>query len=746
MSRRLLLLILSALALVGALPVAPTLAQGGDPRLVTEFEVPGAIKLKFPTVGVRDGTVHVGATHNEATALYWNKAETATSFSQAFEVGSAQGQGDYSSASLFVAPDNTVYYVWGSIEERRLKLRVRDAAGNWGPERTVLAGGGNSFPIFPRVAFSQGRIFVIWQDIDKPLYVKTSTDGGATFSNQVGVGQRFTFSAPPAITVGPNNEVALAYNSKDYEIFAAVWNGTSFVEERVTPFGFSNPSITIGPNGTIYAAFRGIGGDVPFGAYYAERQSAGNWARRTLVNGTVEGAVNVVAGEDGTLHFAWQAKPSGAPQIFYAFQAPGQARTNAIGGQAGAVFNPSLAVGDTGSGLAHVVAERFGGDDNTRLRYYLFEGQAIPAVDAVPRIEGAAVGAVPVVAKKENISVGFDNVQNGPTEIRWNWGSAPTDADNDSGGWKAFQNPIQVPVLPDLPADCSEVTLYTQVRNANASGSAQSAKMRIDGTVDAQVSSSNPYSKRKAPDFSGDSLADFVSNGGASDGDSAYTRAPVFYLELQNQADCSGLKDVATGQSSTNLASAYPITDGKFANIVPFPQLPDEGPTNVVVRVSDVAGNIRDYTQEFTYDTTPPTLSSSGPDILSLGTTTSSLLVNLEFEGVQVSDNLYPDPGFWGIWVANSRTPVADPLSNPDLLWVPVHTPGVEVVGGSASFISENWSLGAGLPESQVTPGTYYVYVRFLDGAGNPSAAYLSAETTLNAITLPAMYLPILQK
>lgn len=747
MSRRL-LLFACVLTLLSALPVASVAqAQPAAPRLVTEFTIDGATKLKFPSVAVRDGIVHVAATSNEATALYWNKQEGATSFGAPFAVGSASGQGDYSSASLFAGSDGNLYYAWGSIDERRLKLRVRTAAGAWGPERTVFQGSG--FPVFTRTAFSQGRIFVVWED-NRPgggraLFARTSTDGGATFSGSIQLSGSKVFSIPSSIGVGPNGEVAVAYTLEDLEVHVAIWNGSGFTDERVTQFGFANPSASYTSDGKLLVGYRGIdrSGGLS-GAWVAERQAPSSWSPQQIATGYVEGAVNVVVDKDNTRHFAWQSLVSGSPRIFYAYQPAGQARSAAASSAGGTLFNPTLAVGNTSTGLAHVVSERFEGD-NSRLRYFLFEGKAAsPPPGVQPKIENAPANTVPIIGKKDTVSVSFENIENNPTQIRWRWGGAPSDSASDSGGWQNFTNPISVAVRQDLPVNCSEVELFVQARNTDVVGATRSAKVRIDGDISAAVAGGNPYSKGKAADFSGALLDDFVSSGGASDGDPAYTRVPVFYLELQNQADCSGLKDVATGQSATSIAPPYDLENGKFANIVPLPQLPEsDGAASVVVRVSDMAGNIKDYTQQFTYDTTPPTLSSTGGGVLSVGTgsVSSTLLVNLDFEGVQVSDNLYPAPGFWGVWVANSRTAVADPLNSPNLLWVPVQTPGA-----AANFTVQNWSLAAGLTKDQVTAGDYFVYVRFLDGAGNPSSAFVSTQTTLPAATEPAIYLPSLSR
>jgi hypothetical protein len=117
------------------------------------------------------------------------------------------------------------------------------------------------------------------------------------------------------------------------------------------------------------------------------------------------------------------------------------------------------------------------------------------------------------------------------------------------------------------------------------------------------------------------------------------------------------------------------------------------------------------------------------------------MLVELQFTSLSVTDNLYPGRGFWGVWLANSRTPVANPAADPTLVWVPVEVPG------DSNNFSIVWSLASGLPEAQRTPGTYYIYARVLDGAGNPSATVLPVTTiTLDQVTFPQVFLPMVQR
>jgi hypothetical protein len=112
---------------------------------------------------------------------------------------------------------------------------------------------------------------------------------------------------------------------------------------------------------------------------------------------------------------------------------------------------------------------------------------------------------------------------------------------------------------------------------------------------------------------------------------------------------------------------------------------------------------------------------------------------------VNVTDNLYrsnsPGTQFWGVWVANGPRNDLNPDPN-DLLWVPV-----EVADPATSF-SFSWNLfnnGPGPATDQ--QGQYVVFVKFLDGAGNPSTATFSTTVTLDAgYSLPTQRLPLVLK
>ncbi|MEO7912916.1 MAG: hypothetical protein ABIV47_24980, partial [Roseiflexaceae bacterium] len=144
-----------------------------------------------------------------------------------------------------------------------------------------------------------------------------------------------------------------------------------------------------------------------------------------------------------------------------------------------------------------------------------------------------------------------------------------------------------------------------------------------------------------------------------------------------------------------------------------------------------------------------PVLNSGGS---ATADTTNSIIRKLSFQGISVDDNLYGQQAnlpqlpagqrFWGVWMANttSATTTADDQS---LNWYPVP------VGTPNSSFTVTWDIFAGLnfpyTDLRNKPGTYYVFVRFLDGAGNASAESIKVPVTLTAgYEVPTVRLPTL--
>jgi len=279
-----------------------------------------------------------------------------------------------------------------------------------------------------------------------------------------------------------------------------------------------------------------------------------------------------------------------------------------------------------------------------------------------------------------------------------------------------------------------------QLFGATGTGALLSSTITIFSAVHASVAAVNPY-------LAGNEIAVSPADGGAHDGDPAYTRTGTAYLRVLDAGDCAGLSQLSLSGGATR-----PITDGAFLGYLTLPGGSTQGTRTFQVTVQDHAGNSATFpsaSQPFSmiYDATPPVLDSSQNPALTAPLSATSVLVRLAFDHIAVSDNLYgirenlpAGRQFWGVWLASSMSASADPAS---LAWVPIH------VAQPGSSFSVQWSLfsGLGLSDLHNHPGSYYVYAKFLDGAGNPSSATLAsaAITLLPGYQVPTISLPLLK-
>lgn len=737
---RSIVVILCTLAMIVTLAVTPmTQAQSETGlQLITEESVPGSRDVKFPHVGAGNGTAIVTGVADRNSPYAWAKADSAGEFPARFDLGeSGGGDPDYLNTAITFTPDGSAYAVWTTLEQGRIYLRRRDTAGNWGPTRTVA---NSNFPIFVEIAVStKGEIFVLWSEPGKtPLY-RVSTNQGVNWSSTRNVGNVVAFSSQMDLTAGPNGSMAAAYTGASggvLQVFLGLWNGSGFEIRRMSTLDIesADATVTFGPDGRIYYAWRGIEG----GVYFTEQQADGSFPRSRLAGSRAYGLVNLNTDEGGNIHFNWIAEPGGNKQIFYAFKEPNSAPRGPIASSnGGSIFNSHAAASASDAIYAHTVLEEFTGG-GLRTRYSLW------------RAEGSIFGATPVLANgaaitggKATVTLNFTNLRGGtPTEIRWRWGAAPTDSATDSGGFKAFANPLEIPIPAAIlnNTTCQPTTLYTQVRDTTTGTLEKEAKsdsIIIDGVVEASAIFANPYLYvDTAPENAGlDKVA------GALNGARNYTRIPLMYVDITSFDDCTDLKSVGIGRSANAIETVIAVTDEGYRGFVPLPGLADlqEGEVPIVLQVTDGAGNVRNFSGTIIFDETPPVLdpNASGP-LQATANPNADLLQNLTFSNVSVSDTGVGDRDFWGVWLAVSRTPVANPTASDDLVWIPV-----SISENATSFTVRNFSLASGLPDADVTPGTYYVYARFLDAAGNASTAFLDAVIESNA-ERPKTNLPLI--
>lgn len=374
----------------------------------------------------------------------------------------------------------------------------------------------------------------------------------------------------------------------------------------------------------------------------------------------------------------------------------------------------------------------------------------------------SAPTAQPVIntptTKGPSVSVSFTNVGGGANQIRWKWGAAPTDTANDSNGWQTFTNPTSI-ALPTVTStgSCQNLVLYTQVRNASVvQNGASSVSVKYDGAAQANVIVSNPYLNGLPATFTQRVQDTYnTATDGAYNGNPNYTRVPQFYLAINNNNDCSGLTSFLIPATNTSGS----LTTGSYVKIISMPQgsFPNPGTkVRIDVVVSDGIGNITSYPKDIIYD--PANTAQSGtPNTDGLPTykggsatvsTDNSILRTLTFQNVSVNDTVYGQfenlpagSQFWGVWIANSTTPVNNPNSS-GLQWFPV-----EVRNPSSNF-TVSWNLFNGIAPANRKPGTYYIYIKFLDGAGNATVGTVPAvqATLAQGYKVPTLYLPHVRK
>lgn len=732
---------LCCLLVLTATFAAPTIqAQSSTGlRLLSEFTIPGSREVKFPHVAAKNGFAHVSGNANRSDALYWNKLDRQNSISDPLRLGSAPDQPDFSTTAIAAAPNGDVYYVWINQPDKSIYLRRRDAAGNWGPQRTVV--GSSPFPVAVEVAVaSNGTIFVAWRDPDRPAKYRTSNNQGTNWSPTTDL-DNVAFASPLDIATGPNGRVSITYTAGEgdkLQIFVGIWDGGGFNVRRITTLGtdYADSSVTIGPDGRYYVAWRGV----EDGVFFSERQPDGSWPRSRLASGKITGTVSINADEQGNLHFNWIAQPSGGNLLYYAFRtAAGRSIGPIASSNRGSIFNSNSAASVSDAIYAHSVTEEFGGS-GLRTRYSLWQGEG-NVFGAEPVVEGGAT----VISRRSTIALTFRGQQGTitPSDVRWRWNSPPTDMADDSGGWRPYAATIAVPVPQSVLDDtsCRTSTFYTQLRNAQAGlvePTARSVTFLFDGVVEAEAAVRNPFTPNSA------ALPPEVANvAGAPIGDPRYTRVPLITLEITGQDDCTDLKSVGIGKDANTIETTYLIDESGFRGVVPMPDFGNlrDGPVPVTAQVRDGAGNRRDFTFTMIFDEGKPQLNIGDPGtIVPSPDPGGDLIQDLSFQNINVSDITYGGRGFWGIWIANSRTPVANPATSADLSWTALRAPGT-----GRSFTIRSWSLANGLAAGDVTAGTYYIYVRFLDGAGNPSDGAITVTLTSNA-EQPGTYLPLVRR
>jgi hypothetical protein len=729
--------------LAGVIPPHSAAQTAPNLRLLSQQTLESSQQVKIPDVAVGGRTVMVTGNRNSQDANLWRKPDADLNFGSPQRLGEPGDNTLFNNVAVGALPDGSAYTAWfGPSETPGLSGRRVEANGTLGAAEEILPAGQNFRAYVDVAATSDGTVVVVWSENERFRYRYRSP---ATQNRWVGPStvSEETSQNAAVLTTGPNNRIGIAFGNAQGEVFAGLWNGQGFTNERVTTTEDfdADPSIALLPDGTPILAWR----RVDRGFFFAQRQANGSWPNARLSNIEVFGIAAVSADEGGNVAFSWTSTDA---RLYVAYQTT----ANVFDGPrvltpSGAAYFISRNVANLNNQtLIHITVERHSGRE-LNADYTLWAAAGVVGPSGDPVVENNA----PVVGNKTTVSVNFSNVTGSPTQVRWRWGAAPTDAASDSNGWVAFANPLSVPVPTSVnTGDCAPETLYTQVRDGSTvQAAARTDVVTIDNQVTSLVRVNNPFVASKSPGFTPlpqVGLDDANSDGGAADGDPDYTREPLFYLEVNGASDCTGLSEFAYGASAQTLSRSFGVADSFFANVLAFanPSNLAQGPRVVAVRVKDKVGNQIDFTRTLTYDSVRPVV-GDGAQLAITPNARATILADLALSNLQVTD-AYPG-GYWGAWVANSLSPVADPTTSTALNWTPVPLSGAARTAGGATI--RGWSLITRLgvaPRAIPANSTIYVYVRLLDGAGNPSDRVITQQVTLPAATLPQLQLPVVRR
>jgi hypothetical protein len=283
------------------------------------------------------------------------------------------------------------------------------------------------------------------------------------------------------------------------------------------------------------------------------------------------------------------------------------------------------------------------------------------------------------------------------------------------------------------------------------------------------------------------------SSDGATNGDIGYTRVPTMTLRIADIGDCTGLASASVWHENNNNAPfwADTVSGSGLTRIIGVPpQTPNTaivpGETLFRIQVFDRAGNSVTLPRRMVYD--PP--NPNGRPVMDLSQTsltpdanTLTILRSLTINTIVVTDNLYrrgesvPTRGytnnqtppnssdatkqFWGLWIAveylgkgaNAESQYPPLTSFDNLRWQPVEVPNA-AAGAHVRFnlFSGVLDRTASSPTNGFGPdltkdGTYRVYVKALDGAGNASVATYHTTLRLDpGYEVPTIRLPIVMR
>jgi hypothetical protein len=626
---------------------------------------------------------------------------------------------------------------------------------------------GSNFPNPVRMAIApNGTLWVVWRDGDGTgIFYRQSSDGGLNWSGGTVASEDGNMFSPD-VAVDQNNIPHVVWyvrGSGTYkgEIRVADWNGSGFAKSSVTTDGGSNdccydadPAIAIDAQNTLHVVWRKqiTANGSQWAITYARRVAGQAWSDFTpaaLTNGDAKYNPSISVDSTGTIAIVYSDPTGGSrPRLV-------KLVSKLAGGAWEAALNLSNGPWDTRNavvgnlGVAHVLLQHEVGTDDGEIIYDRVQiGASTPPVDATPKFAANPTNVL------SGIPITFSNVTGGLDGVRYHWDAAPTDAD----AWLTFATSLTINGPSGVtPEACQAHVLYTQVKKGTTTSAVRQLAETFDTGVQANVQLVNPHLIGLPAAYSLNAQVANPAENGAQNGDPSYTRESYAFLRIYGRSlDCSHLATYHISGSDTSVAPAV-IKDDEFNGPAVLPGSSAIGNKAIGVDVADGLANTKTYSFTLTYDPsdTDPTTSvnMAGLPVLNMGNSPSftadnakSIIRTLTFKNISVTDNLFGQKEslpagkqFWGVYIANTTVPTVT-VDDPSLKWAAVHVPVPN------DTFSVQWDLFSGLGytgDLTTKSGDYYVFVRFLDGAGNPSVDAIKLKVTLEAgYSIPTQRIP----
>jgi hypothetical protein len=722
-------LALTAAPLVHAATTPPTVTWTGQDNLTktnTKSVFPGAVV---------DSNEKLHVIYSTEDGKLWYTNNVAGSIAAPKQLDGSAGLGTEPFYALALGPGNTLHVAYarlGSDKEIYYIQGTQTTAGvTWTPRQHISQGvksyaanlvvdsGNNAHIVWIDDSCGQYNVFYRVRRADGSLGGISAPKFDCSFQNR------------PQITLTSDGKPHVVFQ-RDREIYYARLEPTGWVNQNISNSGGTtslNPTVTSDGTGIYVAWDENVNGhDVQFRRSVDGGQ---NWSEGFVPISDTSAFASfpyAAAAPNGRIFISWADKSfTNDLEIWFTefnpqtklFTAPKQ-----ISNQSG---DSKISVVAVGKSRAEIVWDGKPGG-----LWQIWNSHGVVTGSECNGTLSLAGGVTAVNSTSVAGTITPDNCT--PTQMQISVDTPVTDITPKQPYQASFN--VTIPV-----SNACTHTVYARLLIDNTPGEIFSDEIMVDIDVDAIVNAWNPFLPNNVPPAT-------PTDGQAQGGDPNYTRDGRVFLQINDNDDCTGLKEFTASGNATQ-----PIDGESFTGYINILQgTTGQGEKPFQINVKDELNNTTTYpsaVESFTviYDTEPPVLDMTKSPTMTTPVSVTNILTTLTFSNTEVHDNLFGPreglPGnteFWGVYVANSRV-MTPTLSTLNWTAVQVHQPGT-------TFSVPQWSLFAGLASASRTAGDYYVFVKFVDGAGNVTQDVIRSQKIILAddFDLPTRYLPLVAR